>query len=90
MVFYGMFYGSCQFGLDPHHLIKRSQGGHDVKENVLTLCRKHHDMAEEHLISYEERFGEGDRFREEMKSRDTQQDEDTRLQVATYRREHGK
>ena len=50
---YGMFNGDCQFGLDPHHLIKRSQGGHDAKENVITLCRKHHDMAEESLISYE-------------------------------------
>ena len=40
----------CKFGLDPHHIIKRSQGGHDVKENVITLCRCHHDMAEENQI----------------------------------------
>ena len=46
--------GGCQFGLDPHHIIKRSQGGHDTKENVITLCRKHHDMAEENLISPED------------------------------------
>ena len=50
---YGMIHSGCQFGLDPHHLKRRSQGGHDVKENVITLCRKHHDMAEENLISYE-------------------------------------
>jgi hypothetical protein len=49
-----MFFGDCQFGLDPHHLIKISQGGDDIKENVVTLCRKHHDMAEENKISYEE------------------------------------
>lgn len=40
----------CQFGLDPHHIIPRSQGGDDVADNVITLCRKHHDMAEEHKI----------------------------------------
>ena len=54
MCLYGMFHGDCQFGLDPHHLIRRAQGGHDTKENVLALCRKHHDMAEENLIPYEE------------------------------------
>jgi predicted restriction endonuclease len=56
----GGFYprhGGCQFGLDPHHIIKRSQGGHDVKENVVTLCRKHHDMAEENKISAKELYG---------------------------------
>jgi len=45
-----MFHKGCQFGLDPHHIIKRSQGGDDVKENIITLCRKHHDMAEESRI----------------------------------------
>jgi len=47
---YGMVHGDCQFGLDPHHITKRSQGGNDTKENIITLCRKHHDMAEENLI----------------------------------------
>lgn len=48
---YGFWYAEeCQFGLDPHHIIKRSANGGDVKENVITLCRKHHDMAEANLI----------------------------------------
>ena len=51
---YGMVHGGCQFGLDPHHIIKRSQGGTDIKENIITLCRKHHDMAEENLIKSSE------------------------------------
>lgn len=54
---YGMFHGGCQFGLDPHHLQKRSQGGSDVKENVITLCRRHHDMAEESRIPVSELQG---------------------------------
>jgi len=41
----------CQFGLDPHHVVKRSQGGDDVAENVITLCRKHHDLAEQNRIA---------------------------------------
>lgn len=49
---YGFWYASeCRFGLDPHHIIKRSSNGGDVKENIITLCRKHHDLAEANIIS---------------------------------------
>jgi predicted restriction endonuclease len=52
---YGLYSGDPdQFGLDPHHIEKVSQFGDDVPENVITLCRKHHDMAEANLISQEE------------------------------------
>lgn len=52
---YGFFRGDpCQFGLDPHHIIPRSAGGGDMSNNLITLCRKHHDMAEEKRISSED------------------------------------
>ena len=41
----------CRFGLDPHHITKRSEGGDDVPCNLITLCRKHHDMAEANRIT---------------------------------------
>ena len=44
----------CRFGMDPHHIIKRSAGGKDVTDNIITLCRKHHDEAEGNLISAEQ------------------------------------
>lgn len=51
---YGLAHGGCQFGLDPHHITKRSQGGEDIEENIITLCRKHHDDAEARLITASE------------------------------------
>jgi hypothetical protein len=51
---YGLFYSDpCQFGLDPHHIEKRSELGDDIPENLITLCRKHHDQAEENTIPKE-------------------------------------
>lgn len=48
---YGFWHSNeCRFGLDPHHIVKRSASGGDTAENVITLCRKHHDMAEANLI----------------------------------------
>ncbi len=32
--------------LDPHHVIKRSQGGKDVPENVVVVCRADHDATD--------------------------------------------
>jgi 5-methylcytosine-specific restriction endonuclease McrA len=51
MCMYGFTQGDpCQFGLDPHHIIPRSQGGGDISTNIITLCRKHHDMAQRNEI----------------------------------------
>jgi hypothetical protein len=30
---------------DPHHLLLRSQGGDDVEENIIPLCRRDHDLV---------------------------------------------
>jgi len=34
--------------LGPHHIIFRSQGGGDTWENLIRLCKKHHDGAHYH------------------------------------------
>ena len=47
-------FGACQGVLDVHHIVNRGTGGDDVKENMITLCRKHHSMAQEHRIERDE------------------------------------
>lgn len=44
----------CQGALDPHHIIYVSQGGDDTDENLITLCRRHHDQVHAHIIHPEE------------------------------------
>jgi predicted restriction endonuclease len=53
---YGLFTGDpCNSSaLHVHHIKKRSQSGDDHLSNLITLCPKHHDMAERHQISAEE------------------------------------
>lgn len=38
----------CSGPLDPHHVLRRSQGGTDTADNLLTLCRAHHRWVHEH------------------------------------------
>lgn len=40
----------CAGGGQIHHIQKRSQLGNDVDENLITLCAKHHRMAERLII----------------------------------------
>ena len=35
----------CRGPLDPHHIVRRSQGGTDSPFNLVTLCRAHHDWV---------------------------------------------
>lgn len=35
----------CAGRLDPHHALMRSQGGKDRPEDVIMLCRAHHDAV---------------------------------------------
>lgn len=52
---YGLFKrDGCSGGLDPHHIVHRGAGGDDVEENIITLCRKHHNEAHAGKISKEE------------------------------------
>lgn len=44
---YGLIHkDGCSAGLDAHHLIPEGVGGPDVDENLISLCRKHHTLAE--------------------------------------------
>lgn len=36
---------NCWGRLDPHHKQRRSQGGEDTIENLVLLCRAHHDWV---------------------------------------------
>ncbi len=38
------------FGLEMAHLIQLSQGGSDTVDNVVTLCRWHHDVLDNRAI----------------------------------------
>lgn len=37
---------TCAGQLDPHHAVKRSQGGSNHPTNLICLCRRHHDFTE--------------------------------------------
>jgi hypothetical protein len=43
-------YLRCWGRLDPHHVLRRSRGGKDTEENMVTLCRAHHGYAHEHPL----------------------------------------
>ena len=36
---------NCDQAVDPHHIIRRSQGGSDYVENIIALSRENHDRA---------------------------------------------
>ena len=36
---------TCTAGLDPHHIKSKGSGGDDAVENLITLCRGHHNDA---------------------------------------------
>lgn len=52
---YGIWHkDGCRGGLDGHHIIPVGTGGPDVIENVISLCRWHHTLAEAVKITAEE------------------------------------
>lgn len=44
----GVAPGQCQGRIDPHHILRRSQGGPDTMENLVSLCRAHHSWVHDH------------------------------------------
>jgi 5-methylcytosine-specific restriction endonuclease McrA len=56
MVGMDLDYGPCSEGRDAHHITHRGAGGDDVEENLITLCRRHHDMVHLGQISREELY----------------------------------
>ena len=52
---YGLLHkDGCIGGLDGHHIEGRGEGGDDVLENIVSLCRYHHGEAEAHRITKRE------------------------------------
>ena len=48
---YGLYMREdCSKGLDPHHIITRGAGGDDEPHNIITLCRRHHQLAQTNVI----------------------------------------
>jgi 5-methylcytosine-specific restriction endonuclease McrA len=52
------FAGQCcvtcgQPEIELHHAVPRSQGGDDVKENLVPLCHTHHQILENHSPGWE-------------------------------------
>jgi hypothetical protein len=41
----------CVPGFDAHHIVFKGAGGNDAVENLICLCRKHHDQAQARRIS---------------------------------------
>jgi hypothetical protein len=41
----------CQGPKSVHHIVTRGAGGSDVRENLITLCQKHHDLAQCYKIA---------------------------------------
>jgi hypothetical protein len=40
----------CSVGFDVHHIASRGSGGDDTFENLICLCRRHHNRAHMGLI----------------------------------------
>jgi hypothetical protein len=38
----------CMGRIDPHHILPRGRGGADTLENLVSLCRAHHDWVHDH------------------------------------------
>lgn len=49
---YGLFRkdGRCVEGIDPHHIQTVGSGGDDTLENLICLCRYHHQLAQTYVI----------------------------------------
>lgn len=39
----------CWGRIDPHHVLRRSQGGADHVDNLVSLCRAHHSAVHEQV-----------------------------------------
>ena len=44
----------CVGPLDPHHIRRRGQGGPDSLDNLVSLCRAHHDWTHQNPASARE------------------------------------
>lgn len=47
---YCMLRGTCCGGLDVHHIRSRGSGGDDVEDNLILVCRCHHNRIHNGLV----------------------------------------
>ena len=43
---------SCEGPVHEHHWIPREDGGPNTRENLVPLCKKHHDMVHQVMRAY--------------------------------------
>jgi 5-methylcytosine-specific restriction endonuclease McrA len=41
----------CSGGTDVHHIVSRGAGGGDTMDNMILLCRRHHNLAHQGKIT---------------------------------------
>lgn len=46
--------GRANVGIDLHHVVYRSGGGQHVPENLISLCREHHNQAHSSKDRYQQ------------------------------------
>ncbi len=50
-------YGACSDpGHEIHHIRNQGAGGDDDRRNLIKLCRRHHNLAQAHVIPREELY----------------------------------
>lgn len=50
------YFGCTSEPSEAHHIIFRSQGGEDTPDNLISLCRKHHEMVHNGVTQYGKRY----------------------------------
>lgn len=49
----------CTAKADPHHIVSRKAGGHDLEWNLMPLCRKHHtEVHKIGLVTFSKKYNE--------------------------------
>ena len=56
----------CSGGLEVHHINTRGSGGGDTEDNLILLCRLHHNRAHQGLISKQQLRDAARHFREAL------------------------
>jgi 5-methylcytosine-specific restriction endonuclease McrA len=47
----------CPAKADPHHIVSRKAGGHDLEHNLMPLCRGHHtEVHKIGLVTFSDKY----------------------------------
>ena len=53
-LYFSAKFGACVEGYDVHHITHKGAGGDDIPENLISLCRAHHNMVHNAKITKDE------------------------------------